>query len=74
VAQLQQGLVLPKAETRPPQEALLRGDFMSLLTRVQQFFSDIQRIREALERISPPKQPPDPRRNVYSPRTYQSDK
>jgi hypothetical protein len=47
---------------------------MSLLTRVQQFLSDIQRIREALERISPPKQPPDPRRNVYSPRTYQSDK
>jgi hypothetical protein len=45
-----------------------------ILDRVRQFFCDVQRIREALERISPPKSPPDPRRTVYIPRTQQSDK
>jgi hypothetical protein len=47
---------------------------MSILDRFRQFFCDVQRIREALERISPRYTPPDPRRTVYKPRTQQSDK
>lgn len=41
---------------------------VSLADRFRQFFSDIQRIREALERINPPKAPYDPRRTVYRPK------
>lgn len=47
---------------------------MSMVDKFRQFLSDIQRIREALERISPPNPPPDPRRTVYQPRTFQSEK
>lgn len=74
MAQLYQRLVLSQGEIFPINETLLRGDRMSLAMKLRQFLSDIQRIREALERISPPKAPPDPRRTVYTPRAYQSDK
>lgn len=47
---------------------------MSILDTLRAFFSDVRRIREALERISPPHAPPDPRRTVYKPRTSQSEK
>lgn len=50
---------------------------MSLLTLLRDFFAvptNLRLIRECLERINPPKAPPDPRRTVYTPRSYQSDK
>lgn len=32
---------------------------------LRDFLSDVRRIREALERLSPPYSPPDPRRKTF---------
>lgn len=47
---------------------------MSFLKDLLAVPANLRLIREALERITPVKSPPDPRRAVYSPRTFQSDK
>jgi hypothetical protein len=67
MAKLHQAVLLPQGKLQARTQTLLRGPVVSLLDRFRQFFSDIQRIREALERINPPNQPRDPRRTVYRP-------